>query len=135
MGFSADWSRLQFTLDDKNVKTVCETFRELAYKGQIYRGNRIINWCPYCRSAFADIEIKYREQADPLYYINYGPFVLATVRPETKFGDTAIAVNPKDERYTQYVGQTIKAEDLNGPIELQVIADNYVNPEFGTGVV
>ncbi len=135
MGFSADWSRLQFTLDDKNVKTVCETFRELAYKGQIYRGNRIINWCPFCRSAFADIEVKYREQADPLYYIKYGPFVLATVRPETKFGDTAIAVNPKDERYTKYVGQIIDAEDLNGPIKLQVIADNFVNPEFGTGAV
>jgi valyl-tRNA synthetase len=135
MGFSADWSRLQFTLDDKIVTTVYDTFRELHDAGLIYRGNRIINWCPHCRSAFADIEIKHREQLDPLYFIKYGPFILATVRPETKFGDTAIAVNPKDERYKKYVGQTITAEDLNGPVELKVIQDNYVDPEFGTGAV
>jgi valyl-tRNA synthetase len=135
MGFSLDWSRLQFTLDERIVETVYDTFKRLHDDGYIYRANRIVNWCPHCRSAFADIEIKYREQIDPLYYIKYGPFVLATVRPETKFGDTAIAVNPKDERYKKYVGQTIEAEDLNGPIKLQVIADDYVNPEFGTGVV
>ena len=135
MGFSADWSRLKFTLDDDIVAIVYDTFKRLHDAGYIYRGNRIVNWCPFCRSAFADIEVKYREQIDPLYYIKYGPFVLATVRPETKFGDTAIAVNPKDERYAKYVGQTIEAKDLNGPIKLQVIADDYVNPEFGTGVV
>jgi valyl-tRNA synthetase len=135
MGFSADWSRLQFTLDEKIVATVYDTFKRLHDAGYIYRANRIVNWCPHCRSAFADIEVKYREQIDPLYYIKYGPFVLATVRPETKFGDTAIAVNPKDERYKKYVGKTIDAEDLNGPIKLKVIADDYVNPEFGTGVV
>lgn len=135
LGFSVDWSRFKFTLDDDIVSTVNETFKRLHDDGLIYRGNRIVNWCPFCRSAFADIEVKYREQIDPLYYIKYGPFVLATVRPETKFGDTAIAVNPKDERYKKYVGQTIEAEDLNGPIKLQVIADDYVNPEFGTGVV
>ena len=135
MGFSADWSRLQFTLDPKIVDVVYDTFRRLHDAGYLYRANRIVNWCPHCRSAFADIEVKYREQIDPLYYIKYGPFVLATVRPETKFGDTAIAVNPKDERYQKYIGQTIEAEDLGGPIKLQVIADDYVNPEFGTGVV
>jgi valyl-tRNA synthetase len=135
LGFSVDWSRFTFTLDDKVVETVYDTFKRLHDAGLIYRGNRIVNWCPFCRSAFADIEIKYREQLDPLYYIKYGPFVLATVRPETKFGDTAIAVNPKDERYKKYVGKTIEAEDLNGPIKLTVIADDYVNPEFGTGVV
>jgi valyl-tRNA synthetase len=135
LGFSLDWSKLTYTLDQSVTKTVYDTFKRLHDDGYIYRGNRIVNWCPSCRSAFADIEIKYREQLDPLYYIKYGPFVLATVRPETKFGDTAIAVNPKDERYSQYVGQTIKADDLNGPIELTVIADDYVDPEFGTGVV
>jgi valyl-tRNA synthetase len=135
MGFSLDWTRLKYTMDPDVVETVYDTFKRLHDDGYIYRGNRIVNWCPHCRSAFADIEIKYRDQLDPLYYIKYGPFVLATVRPETKFGDTAIAVNPKDERYTQYVGQTIEAEDLNGPIKLKVIADNYVDPEFGTGVV
>jgi valyl-tRNA synthetase len=135
LGFSVDWSRMTFTLDDKIVSTVYDTFKELHEAGYVYRGNRIVNWCPFCRSAFADIEIKYREQADPLYYIKYGPFVLATVRPETKFGDTAIAVHPEDERYAQYVGKTIQAEDLLGPVELKVIADAYVNPEFGTGAV
>ncbi len=135
LGFSVDWSRLKYTLDPDIVEIVTDTFKRLHDAGYIYRGNRIVNWCPYCRSAFADIEVKYREQIDPLYYIKYGPFVLATVRPETKFGDTAIAVNPKDERYQKYIGKTIEAEDLNGPIKLKVIADDFVNPEFGTGVV
>ncbi|HVQ43439.1 MAG TPA: valine--tRNA ligase [Candidatus Saccharimonadia bacterium] len=135
LGFSADWSRLQFTLDDKIVATVYDTFRELHDQGLIYRANRIVNWCPHCRSAFADIEVKHRDQVDPLYYIKYGPFVLATVRPETKFGDTAIAVNPKDERYAKYIGKTIEAEDLNGPIHLKVIADPHIDPAFGTGAM
>jgi valyl-tRNA synthetase len=135
LGFSADWSRLKYTLDPDIIATVYDTFRRLHDASYIYRANRIVNWCPHCRSAFADIEVKYREQVDPLYYIKYGPFVLATVRPETKFGDTAIAVNPKDERYTKYVGKTIEAEDLNGPIKLKVIADAHIDPEFGTGAM
>jgi valyl-tRNA synthetase len=136
LGFSADWSRLQFTLDDNIIDTVYDTFQELHAAGLIYRANRLVNWCPFCRSAFADIEVKHREQLDPLYYIKYGPFVLATVRPETKFGDTAIAVNPKDERYTQYVGQEIEAESVLGhKFKIRVIADDHVDPEFGTGAV
>ena len=135
MGFSLDWSRLQFTLDDGIVATVYENFKKLHDAGYIYRANRLVNWCPHCRSAFSDIEVKYREQLDPLYYIKYGPFVLATVRPETKFGDTAIAVNPKDERYTKYVGKEIEAQGLLGNFKLKVIADSFVDPEFGTGVV
>ena len=135
MGFSLDWSRLQFTLDDGIVATVYDNFKKLHDAGFIYRANRLVNWCPHCRSAFSDIEVKYREQMDPLYYIKYGPFVLATVRPETKFGDTAIAVNPKDERYTKYIGQQIEAEGLLGNFKLKVIADSFVDPEFGTGVV
>jgi valyl-tRNA synthetase len=135
LGFSLDWSRFKFTLDDDIVKTVYETFKQLHDDGHIYRGNRIINWCPSCQSSFADIEIKYRDQVDPLYYIKYGPFVLATVRPETKFGDTAVAVHPKDERYKKYIGKEIDVEGLQGKFKLQVIGDDYVNPDFGTGVV
>lgn len=136
MGFSADWSRLQFTLDDKIVDIVYDTFAELHAAGLIYRANRLVNWCPFCRSAFADIEVKHREQTDPLYYIKYGPFVLATVRPETKFGDTAIAVNPKDERYAKYVGESIEAESVLGhKFQIKVIADDHVDPAFGTGAV
>jgi valyl-tRNA synthetase len=136
MGFSADWSRLQFTLDDKIVGIVYDTFRELHDQGLIYRANRLVNWCPFCRSAFADIEVKHRDQLDPLYYIKYGPFVLATVRPETKFGDTAIAVNPKDERYAQYIGQEIEAQSVLGhKFKIRVIADDHVDPAFGTGAV
>lgn len=135
LGFSADWSRLKFTLDDDIIETVYATFKRLHDDGYIYRGNRIVNWCPTCNSGFADIEIRYREQQDPLYYIKYGPFVLATVRPETKFGDTAIAVHPKDERYQSYIGKEIEAQDLLGPIKLTVVADSFVNPEFGTGVI
>ncbi len=135
LGFSVDWSRFKFTLDDDIVRTVYETFKQMHDDGLIYRGNRIVNWCPHCRSGFSDLEIKYREQIDPLYYIKYGPFILATVRPETKFGDTAIAVNPKDERYTQYIGQEIEAEGLLGKFKLKVIADDFVDPAFGTGVV
>jgi valyl-tRNA synthetase len=135
MGFSADWSRLKFTLDSDITEIVYDTFRRLHDDGLVYRGNRIVNWCPRCNAAFADIEIKHREQIDPLYYIKYGPFVLATVRPETKFGDTAIAVHPKDERYQQYIGKEVEVQDLLGPIKLKVIADEHVDPEFGTGVV
>lgn len=136
LGFSADWSRLQFTLDDKILATVNDTFKELHDAGYIYRANRLVNWCPFCRSGFADIEVKHREQIDPLYYIKYGPFVLATVRPETKFGDTAIAVNPKDERYSHLVDTEIEAESVLGhKFKIKVIADNHVDPAFGTGAV
>ncbi len=135
LGFSADWSRLKFTLDGDILTTVYDTFERLLNDGLIYRGNRIVNWCPHCNSAFADIEIKYREQADPLYYLKYGPFVLATVRPETKFGDTAVAVHPDDERYKKYHGKEVEVKGLLGTFKLKVITDTYVNPDFGTGVV
>ena len=95
LGFSADWSKLKFTLDDDIEQIVFETFKKMHDDGYIYRGNRIVNWCPRCHAGFADIELKYQQRIDPLYYIKYGPFVLATVRPETKFGDTAIAVHPR----------------------------------------
>src|SRR5690606_37130474 len=114
---------------------VYETFRKMHDDGLVYRGNRIVNWCPRCHAGFADIELNYQQRIDPLYYIKYGPFVLATVRPETKFGDTAIAVHPKDDRYVGYVGKEIEVDGLLGKFKLRVIADDFVDPEFGTGVV
>ncbi len=135
MAFSADWSRKTFTLDQPVIDTVYETFKRMHADGLIYRANRIVNWCPNCNSSFADIEITYREQTDPLYYIKYGPFVVATVRPEVIFADTGIAVNPKDERYKDYIGTEVEVEHLWGPRSLRVIADHHVDPAFGTGVV
>ena len=135
LGFSLDWSRLKFTLDDDIIETVYETFKRLEADGHIYRGDRIVNWCPHCRSSFADIEIKHRDQIDPLYYVKYGPFVIATVRPEPMFADTAIAVHPRDERYQQWIGKEVEVELLWGKRKLPVIADEHVDPEFGTGVV
>lgn len=135
LGSSCDWNREKFTLDPNISKLVYETFVKLNNDGLIYRGYRIVNWCPRCRSTLADVELEHREQIDPLYYIKYGPFVLATVRPETKFGDTAVAVNPKDKRYTKYIGQKIEVEGLLGRFKLNVIADENVDMEFGTGVI
>ncbi len=101
----------------------------------IYRGEKLVNFCPHHQTAFADIEVDYKEEKTPLYYIKYGPFTLATTRPETKFGDTAVAVNPNDERYQEWVGKTITVEGVNGPFEVEVIADEMVDMNFGTGVV
>lgn len=135
MGASVDWSRYTFTLDERSIKTVYSTFEKMYYDGLIERKDYLVNYCPKCGTTFADLEINYIERKDPLYYIKYGPFTLATVRPETKFGDTAIAVNPSDTRYKAYIGKEIEAEDLLGPIQLKVIADTFVDPAFGTGVV
>lgn len=95
----------------------------------------MVNYCPKCGTTYADVELKHEERKDPLYYMKYGPFVLATVRPETKFGDTAVAVNPKDKRYKEWVGKEIEFDGLNGIVKLKVIADDFVDMEFGTGVV
>lgn len=135
LGFSLDWSRLKFTLDEDIIETVYETFKRLEADGHIYRGDRIVNWCPHCRSSFADIEIKHRDQIDPLYYVKYGPFVVATVRPEPMFADTGIAVHPEDERYKEWIGQEVEVDLLWGPRKLKVIGDRHVDPDFGTGVV
>ena len=135
LGASADWSRYKFTLDPDIVDQVLHTFETMAQDNLIYRGERLVNYCVKCGTAYSELEVKYVERPDPLYYIKYGPFTLATVRPETKFGDTAVAVNPKDSRYTQYIGQEIEVKGLAGVFKLQVIADDYVDPEFGTGVV
>lgn len=135
MGASVDWSRYTFTLDEKVIATVHDTFRKMHDDGLIYRDDYMVNYCPKCGTTFADLEVKYVERTDPLYYMKYGPFTLATVRPETKFGDTAIAVHPSDKRYKKYIGQEIEVEGLLGTMKLKVIADSYVDPAFGTGVV
>lgn len=135
MGASVDWSRAVFTLDKQVVDTAYDTFRKLWNDGRIYRGERLVNYCTFHRTSFADIEVLYEESTSPLYYLKYGPFTLATTRPETKFGDTAVAVHPDDERYKQYVGKVITAEGLQGPFEIRVVADEYVDPAFGTGAV
>jgi valyl-tRNA synthetase len=95
----------------------------------------MVNYCTYCGTSLAELEVEHIERVDPLYYLKYGPFVLATVRPETKFGDTAVAVNPKDIRYKEWVGKEIEVEGLVGRFTLKVIADDFVDPKFGTGVV
>lgn len=135
MGFSADWSKLKFTLDEDIIAIVYRTFKKLHAEGLVYRGNRIVNWCPRCHAGFADIEIKHRVQIDPLYYVKYGPFVVATVRPEPMFADTGIAVHPSDQRYKKWIGKEVEVELLWGKRKLKVIADSHVDPEFGTGVV
>jgi valyl-tRNA synthetase len=135
LGASCDWSRNTFTLDPKIVRIVYGTFKQMYDDGLVYRGNRICNWCTKHQTGLADLETKYEEREDPLYYMKYGPITLATVRPETKFGDTAVAVNPADERYKRYIGQEIEIETLLGPKKMKVIADDAVDMTFGTGAV
>jgi valyl-tRNA synthetase len=135
LGAGVDWSRFTFTLDEKVVRLAYDTFKKMWNEGLIYRGERLVNYCTHHRTGFADIEVVYKDGKTPLYYMQYGPFVLATTRPETKFGDTAVAVHPDDKRYKQYVGQTITVEGVNGPFEVRVVADEMVDPHFGTGAV
>jgi valyl-tRNA synthetase len=135
LGASVDWTRFTFTLDAKIVATAHNTFQKLWQDKLIYRGERLVNYCTFHRTSFADIEVVHEDTTSPLYYLKYGPFTLATTRPETKFGDTAVAVHPDDERYKDYIGKTITAEGLEGPFEIRVVADTYVDPAFGTGAV
>ncbi|HEU4966277.1 MAG TPA: valine--tRNA ligase [Candidatus Saccharimonadales bacterium] len=135
LGAGVDWSRYTFTLDPKIVKRAYATFKKMWDEGLIYRGERLVNYCTFHRTGFADIEVTYEDAETPLYYIKYGPFTLATTRPETKFGDTAVAVHPDDKRYKKYVGTVIEVQGVNGPFSVQVVADEMVDPSFGTGVV
>lgn len=135
LGFSLDWSRFKFMLDKDIVKIVTQTFRELADQNLIYRDMKLVNYCTHCGTGFSELEINHIEEKAPLYYLKYGPFTLATTRPETKFGDTAVAVHPDDKRYQKYIGQEIEVEGLIDSFKLKVIADEYVDPKFGTGVV
>lgn len=135
LGFSLDWSRRKFTLDEDIVTLVYQTFKKMYDEGLIYRSHRLVNYCTYDGTSFSDLEVLHEERKNPLYYIKYGPLVLATTRPETKFGDTGVAVNPNDKRYTQYVGKEIDIETVLGKATIKVVADDSVDPEFGTGVV
>jgi valyl-tRNA synthetase len=135
LGASCDWSRERFTLDEGLSRAVRKVFVTLYREGYIYRGDYIIQWCPRCMTALSDLEVEYEEREGHLYYIKYGPLTLATVRPETKLGDTALAVHPDDERYQKYIGQILTISSVEGEISIKVVADPAVDPEFGTGVV
>ena len=151
LGVSCDWSRVKFTMDPDMSRAVIKAFVELYRAGLIYRGTRIINWCPRCGTALADDEVEYIEEKGELYYIKYplvgekGYVVVATTRPETYLGDTAVAVNPRDERYNKLIGKRVRLplidwtrKDLNGEdvsAEIPIIADERVEKEFGTGAV
>ena len=134
LGFSLDWSRNKFTLDEDIIKIVYKTFKKMYDDGLIYRGERLVNYCTKCGTSFSDLEVNHKEQKDPLYYLRYGPFILATVRPETKFGDTAVAVNPKDKRYKEWIGKEIEVKGVIGKFKVKVIGDEAIDPNFGTGV-
>ncbi len=139
LGCSCDWERERFTMDEGCSKAVREVFVNLYNKGLIYRGNRIINWCPHCMTALSDAEVEYAEQAGNFWHINYPVkdsdryVTIATTRPETLLGDTAVAVNPDDERYKDLVGKTLILPLVGR--EIPVITDDYVTSEFGTGCV
>ncbi len=135
LGASCDWERERFTMDPGLSAAVREVFVRLYEEGLVYRGDYIVNWCPRCRTVLSDLEVEHEERDAELYYIRYGPLTLATVRPETKLGDTAVAVHPQDRRYARYVGQVLTIPSVEGTIQLRVIADSAVDPEFGTGVV
>src|SRR3989338_6411251 len=136
MGASCDWSREKFTLDPDIVQTVYKTFKKLYDDGLVYRGKRIVSWCPKHQTSFSDLEIKDEERTEKYYYLKYGPFVISTSRPETKFGDKYVVMHPDDQRYKQYEhGQKLKLEWINGEIEATVIKDTAVDQEFGTGVM
>lgn len=138
MGASIDWSRTAFTLDDKRKKAVAQMFVDMYKEEIIYRGERVVNWCPRCKSTLADDEIEYKEQRTFLYTFKYDsdfPIAISTTRPETKLGDTAVAVNPKDERYKKYINQTLSANFCGQQLHLKIIADINVDMNFGTGAL
>ena len=139
MGSSADWDRERFTMDEGCNKAVKDVFVKLYDKGYIYRGERIINWCPCCLTSISDAEVEYEDQAGFFWHLRYpltdgtGYIQMATTRPETMLGDTAVAVNPNDDRYKDFIGKTVMLPLVNR--EIPIVADDYVDMEFGTGVV
>ncbi|MCK9379412.1 MAG: valine--tRNA ligase, partial [Candidatus Moranbacteria bacterium] len=141
MGTSCDWSRLAYTFDETRSKIVNEVFEKMYKDGLIYRGHRVINWSTKGQSTCSDDELEYKERIGKLYTFKYCPdfpISIATTRPETKLGDTAVAVNPKDERYVKYIGQTLEVPDFAGSgvdLKIKIIADDSVNMNFGTGAV
>ncbi len=136
LGASCDWTRELFTLDDRVVKIVYDTFKQLEEDELLYRGARTVNWCPKHQTSFSNLEVTYDERKDPFYYFQYGPFVIGTARPETKFGDKYVVMHPDDERYAEYKhGDTFELEWINGPITATVIKDEAGDPEMGSGVM
>ncbi|KUO51568.1 MAG: valine--tRNA ligase [Desulfitibacter sp. BRH_c19] len=139
LGASCDWKRERFTMDEGCSKAVLEVFVQLYEKSLIYKGNYIVNWCPKCKTTISDIEVEHKDSKGKLYHIRYpfkdgnGHVVVATTRPETMLGDTAIAVHPDDERYKEYIGKTAILPILNK--EIPIVADTYVDPGFGSGAV
>ena len=139
LGASCDWDRARFTMDEGCSRAVREAFCELYDKGLIYKGSRIINWCPHCLTALSDAEVEYQDKPGHLWYIRYpladgsGDLVVATTRPETMMGDTGVAVNPEDERFKDLVGKTCILPIMNR--EIPIVADEYVELGFGTGAV
>jgi len=133
LGFSMDWSRYHYSLEPDIVDKVIATFKKLHNDGLIYRGDKIVNYCTHCGTAFSDLEINYKERQDFLYFLNYGRIEIATTRPETIFADVAVAVNPKDKRYQGYIGKSATIPIIN--IEIPIISDENIDPEFGTGAL
>jgi valyl-tRNA synthetase len=138
MGSSLNWSREAFTFDKERQRAVNRMFVDMYREGVIYRGERIVNWCPHCHSTLADDEVEYKEQQAKLYTFKYSPdfpISISTTRPETKLGDTAVAVSPKDERYKKYIGQEYKVDFCGQALNIKIIADRNVESDFGTGAL
>jgi valyl-tRNA synthetase len=136
MGASLDWSRYAYTMDEKRYNAVMTAFIKMYEAGLIYRGHKIVNWDPKGQTTISDDEIVYEERKDKFYYLKYGPFVIGTARPETKFGDKYVVMHPDDARYADFThGQTIDLEWINGPITATIIKDESVDKDFGTGVM
>ncbi|MCL4382832.1 valine--tRNA ligase [Patescibacteria group bacterium] len=133
LGASCDWTRFKFTLDPEIETIVFKTFKKLYDEGLIYRGERIVNYCPRCGTAYSQLEVDYVEKDDNLYYLDYGNIVIATVRPETIFADVAVAVNPKDKKYKELIGKTARIPLINR--EVPIIADNLVDIKTGSGAL
>ena len=136
LGISCDWSRNIFTLDPSVVSRTQDTFMRMYDEGLIYRGKRIIHWNPKYQTSLSEIETDFEERTEPFYYFQYGPFVIGTSRPETKFGDKYVVMHPDDQRYAKYKnGDQMNVEWINGPITATIIKDEAVDPLFGTGVM
>jgi len=138
MGCSCDWSRQRFTMDEGYIEAVNAAFKHYYDKGWIYQGERVINWCVRCQTSLSDIEVEYKEQNTKLYFFKYDknfPISIATTRPETKLGDTGVAVNPTDDRYKKYIGQSFEIDFAGVKRTIKIIADPSIDPKFGTGAV
>lgn len=136
MGASLDWSREAYTLDQDRNLAVKTAFKKMYDAGLIYRGNRMVNWDPKMQTTVSDDEIEWKDEITSLYYLKYGPFTIATARPETKFGDKYVVMHPEDQRYAKYThGEQIELEWINGPVKATIIKDDSIDMEFGTGVM